>query len=673
MSASDSPAARATARYSRLTRRHGKQSGRPANDRTGRQDADPAGPPSPRNPRPPQRPPRNLGLSDHGAPRDLKPNGHQTAQDPNGHQTAQDPNGQQPAQDPNGQQPAQDQNGRQAAARGPRGPARRRSRGMSLRARMLVMLVGVTTVLLLIMGTVSTYLMARRVDGQLATIGRHLAGVAAVLQDQPYSARGAKHAGYAVVEVPVGTRSPLAVQSLTNGTLTTQLAAAIAQQLGSARLGPVQNLAVRGHQDQAKARLVSHGCGQFPSVNCGPFDISPNIEVVSRWVPATVSGTQTPIPGGPAILLVAEGIGSVRDQVRGFLVAELITGAALIALLAVAGEWLIGRGLEPLDQMTRTANDITTRGDLTARMPDSDDQTEVGRLGSSINTMLDRIQQAFSSRLRSEQKVREFAADASHELRTPLTTIRGYAELYRQGALGPDELPNAMRRIEQEADRMSTLVAELLELARLDRTSSLDLAETDLAGVVRDAVADAIAVEPQRPVRAEAPPRLVAVVDEPRIRQVLANLLGNVRAHTPVHTPVAVRLGVITGGVLIEVADAGPGMSTQDAVRAFDRFHRAADAGAGWEYQDHNQDGNVAAAASAPRLTAADDEPGQEPPDLRNGSPGGSGRAERTSGAGLGLSIVQAIANAHGGRATLESYLGQGTKVRVWLPVRTVP
>ena len=188
--------------------------------------------------------------------------------------------------------------------------------------------------------------------------------------------------------------------------------------------------------------------------------------------------------------------------------------------------------------MTRTANDITSRGDLTARMPDADSQTEIGRLGSSINTMLDRIQHAFSARLRSEQKVREFAADASHELRTPLTTIRGYAELYRQGALGPDQLPNAMRRIEQEAERMSNLVAELLELARLDRTSSLDLTETDLAGVVRDAVADAIAVEPQRPARAEAPPRLVAVVDEARIRQVLANLLGNVRAHTPVTTPV---------------------------------------------------------------------------------------------------------------------------------------
>ena len=267
----------------------------------------------------------------------------------------------------------------------------------------------------------------------------------------------------------------------------------------------------------------------------------------------------------------------------------------------------------------------------------------MGRLGSAINTMLDRIQQAFGARLRSEQKVRQFAADASHELRTPLTTIRGYAELYRQGALGPDQLPNAMRRIEQESQRMSTLVAELLELARLDRTTSLDLTETDLAGVVRDAVADASAVEPERPVRAEAPPQLVAVVDEPRIRQVLANLLGNVRAHTPVTTPVTVRLSELTGGVLLEVADAGPGMSAQDAARAFDRFHRGQDR------------------ANGHGGGRGDGENGRQ----------GEREAGNGAGSGLGLSIVQAIAHAHGGQATLESWPGRGTRVRIWLPART--
>ena len=185
---------------------------------------------------------------------------------------------------------------------------------------------------------------------------------------------------------------------------------------------------------------------------------------------------------------------------------------------------------------------------------------------------------------------------------------------------------------------MSTLVAELLELVRLDRTSSLDLTETDLAIVVRDAVADAAAVEPERPISAQAPPRLIAVVDERRIRQVLANLLGNVRAHTPPSAQVAVRLGQVQGGVVIEVADSGPGMAAEDAARAFDRFHRAGD-----------------------QPDAA--EPGEDNsarPDYASGG-----------GSGLGLSIVQAIATAHGGQATLESWRDHGTRVRIWLPTRS--
>jgi two-component system OmpR family sensor kinase len=457
--------------------------------------------------------------------------------------------------------------------------------------------------------------------------------------------------------------------ALTKDALTSRLEAAVDQWLARPAIASIVSLVQQGHLREADAQLRALGCQLLPRAGCKPVDLGPGLAVVSRLTdPASTGQAGT---AGRAILFVGTDVSASSSQARDFVIAELITGVALILLLALGGEWLI------------------------ARMPDDGDRTEIGRLGGAINTMLDRIQQAFTSRLRSEQKVREFAADASHELRTPLTTIRGYAELYRQGALGPDELPNAMRRIEQESERMSMLVAELLELARLDRTSSLDLAETDLASLVRDAVADAIAVEPERPVHAEAPARLVAVVDEARIRQVLANLLGNVREHTPTGTPAVVRLAETRGGVLIEVADAGPGLSREDAARAFDRFHRAgpaADESAAGT--DPYQEGNGADRATAPYPVAVGPRLGSrgsgsqrvwDPPERSAGSAGGGsesraepggigrGRAERTSGSGLGLSIVQAIAAAHGGRATLDSVEGRGTSVRIWLPVRTVP
>jgi signal transduction histidine kinase len=541
---------------------------------------------------------------------------------------------------------------------------------LSLRARMLVLLVGVTTALLLVMGTVSSYLLAHLVGGQITqasdVLTEHVANLTAMCPSTSSLCLNSYSAGDAVAIVPL--ERTLAAVPVTTGKFTHQLVVAVDSRLREPAFGSVLRLARAGQLSAVTTSITNSGCpakgdshaspagASFPYLNCQPFDIDSagQVQTVTRLVTAGPAGPIVPAsaPAREAIMFVAQPASAAPGIVRQFIIAQLITGAALIALLAVAGEWLIGRGLEPLSEMAATANEISTIGDLTARVPDADDQTEVGRLGSAINTMLDRIQQAFSMRLHSEQKVREFAADASHELRTPLTTIRGYAELYRQGALGPDQLPSAMRRIEQEAQRMSTLVAELLELARLDRTSSLDLIETDLAAVVRDAVADAIAVEPGRPVRAEAPPRLVAVVDEPRLRQVIANLLGNVRAHTPPTTPVAVRLGAISGGVLIEVADAGPGMSADDAIRAFDRFHRAADRSSGSGSDGSGQDGGRADSGRA---------------DSRRAGTG------RTGGSGLGLSIVQAIATAHGGQATLESKPGRGTKVRVWLPVRIVP
>jgi signal transduction histidine kinase len=498
-----------------------------------------------------------------------------------------------------------------------KGPGR-----LSLRARLLVVLIAVTAAFLLVMGGVTAFVLSKRLGGQFDD---SLVSMATRTPEQIQANPG----GYVAVVV---TRFPPTVRPLTGSTGTTETLA------------------------NSIERLIAGGnLGTFvPNTPFGVPGTSPRLRAVARFVrlghagaPAAQAGATH--PGRKfGVLVVARPVAFVTGQVGGIVVAELITGGALILLLALGGRWLIGRGLAPLSEMAGTAQRITTQGDLTARMPDADGSTEVGRLGTAINTMLDRIQQAFGARLRSEAKVRQFAADASHELRTPLTTIRGYAELYRQGALDHDQLPDAMRRIEQEARRMGTLVAELLELARLDRTSSLDITETDLAVLVRDAAADARAVEPARPVRAEAPGSLVAAVDEARIRQVLANLLGNVREHTPVTTPTAVRLAQVRGGVVLEVADSGPGMAADDAARAFDRFHRGA--------ERHGGDADGPAVGYGAHGAASAH------------SANGSRSVAESGGSGLGLAIVAAIAQAHGGQATLESAPGHGTRVRVWLP-----
>ncbi|WP_184888254.1 sensor histidine kinase [Sphaerisporangium siamense] len=319
------------------------------------------------------------------------------------------------------------------------------------------------------------------------------------------------------------------------------------------------------------------------------------------------------MPSGQRVIVFAVPLDEVSDSIRQLVVTELVTGAVLMILLALLGRSLIGKGLAPLSRMATTAKLVAEGGDLSARMPEG--RSEAGHLGSTINVMLTRIQDAFAARWASEERVRRFAADASHELRNPLTTISGYAELYRQGAIPDEEVPQVMRRIEDEAGRMTRLVSELLELARLDKGSPLSVAPVDLTAVAMEVADDFAALNPDHPVRVAAPDRLVAVVDEARIRQVLVNLLANVRAHTPPGTGATVRL---EAPVVLEVSDDGPGMSPENAARAFDRFHHA----------------------------SSDD----------------------SDGSGLGLAIVQAIASAHGGQATLRSLPGQGTVVRVEVP-----
>ncbi|MFD0773800.1 sensor histidine kinase [Streptomonospora algeriensis] len=301
-------------------------------------------------------------------------------------------------------------------------------------------------------------------------------------------------------------------------------------------------------------------------------------------------------------------------------VTQTITAGLLLAGLTLAGRWLIGRGLQPLDDMATTANRISVGSDMSVRMPGSGSHSEAGRLAAAINTMLQRIEDSFAAQRASEERVRAFAADASHELRTPLTTIRGYAELYRQGAIPQEEMRGAMERIENEAHRMSRLVAELLELARLDRTGALQRSGTDLTVLAGEVVGDARALEPEREITLEAPEELWCDADEARLRQILANLLANVREHTHEDTPVAVRLRPEGDTAVLEVADQGPGMTADDLGRAFDRFYRS------------------------------------------NRTPG--------SGSGLGLSIVHAIADAHGGGVDLDSAPGEGTTVTVRIPLQ---
>ncbi len=333
-------------------------------------------------------------------------------------------------------------------------------------------------------------------------------------------------------------------------------------------------------------------------------------------------------PDSAFTLLIAAPLDDVQSTLRRLVVIELIVSSAVLVVLSGSAWWAVRVGLRPLRRIEATTAAIA-EGDLSRRV-DVTDRSEVGRLGASFNTMLGRIEAAFTekeaalaAKEQSEQRLRRFVADASHELRTPLTAIRAHAELFRRGAAHrPEDLALVMRRIEEEAARMGVLVEDLLLLARLDQGRPLERRLVDLSVLAADAAADARAVEPERPVTLEVPGPVLVLGDDARLRQVLGNLLGNVREHTPAGTPVTVRVGATDGTAVIEVADGGPGIAPDDLDKVFERFYRA--------------DGS---------------------------------RTRATGGAGLGLSIVAAIARAHGGEATVRSAPGEGATFVVTLPL----
>jgi len=349
-------------------------------------------------------------------------------------------------------------------------------------------------------------------------------------------------------------------------------------------------------------------------------------------------------------VVVAASLAGIDSTTRQLRTIDLVVSLVVLVLLAGAGAAIVRASLRPLVEIEQTARAIAA-GDLTRRVPERDPRTEVGRLGRALNTMLAQIESAFGARAaseasarrseeqarRSEDRMRRFVADASHELRTPLTTIRGFAELYRQGAgRDPVELDRLMRRIEGQAARMGLLVEDLLLLARLDQQRPLGRDPVDLLALAAEAVNDARAVAPDRQIElvlgtgddgdSGQGSALVVLGDDQRLRQVLANLVNNALTHTPAGSPVEVRVGAapLDGrpGAAVEVVDHGPGLTPEQAERVFERFYRADPA-----------------------------------------------RSHAGGGTGLGLSIVAALVAVHGGTVQVDSVPGRGARFRVVLPL----
>lgn len=369
--------------------------------------------------------------------------------------------------------------------------------------------------------------------------------------------------------------------------------------------------------------------------------------VVAALSPFSYQGEQT-------VAVVAIPLNSNADQLRNLLIVDGVVILLILTALGFGAARLVGVELAPLEHIAEEADDIAG-GKLDRRVPEAAPGTEVGRLGVALNAMLNRIEEAFVERQRSEEKLRQFLSDASHELRTPLASIRGYAELQRTGMLRSDEeRAQAVARIEEQAARMGTLVEDLLALARLDEEREHKVELVDLAAIARDAVSDARALDPEREVSFKADGDALVLGDEARLRQVLTNLLGNAVVHTPAGTPISVEVGVddsTTGG---GTAPAGPG---------------AASAAPAWRGAAHD-------GAAATAYVHVDDAGEGVPAEQRDRiferfhrEAGGTARTRGPAGAGLGLAVVRGIVEAQGGTvAVTDAPLG-GARFTVTLPL----
>jgi two-component system OmpR family sensor kinase len=383
----------------------------------------------------------------------------------------------------------------------------------------------------------------------------------------------------------------------------------------------------------------------FPSGFASEPDPLPELPVYPTGIPASAFGVveQRPSADGSidyrvltergvrpnAIVAIAAPMTAIQAAERELVRTMLVVGLAAMGAILVVAWIVIRRDLLPLERIAATAERIAA-GDLGHRAGVPHDDTEVGRLGSAFDTMLDQIETSFDQQRRaleakdrSEAQLRRFVADASHELRTPLTAVRGYADLYRAGGLAdPEAMATAMDRIGTESRRMAALVDDLLLLARLDQGRPIRRDPVDLSRIVEDAAHDLRAVDPGRPLAAAIEPALVVAGDDDQLRQVVGNLVANVRVHTGPATAVELVLRAIEGSVELRVVDHGPGIDPADGPRVFDRFYRA-----------------------------------------------DAGRSRDSGGTGLGLSIVASLVHAHGGRLWHEATPGGGATFVVSLPL----
>jgi two-component system OmpR family sensor kinase len=391
---------------------------------------------------------------------------------------------------------------------------------------------------------------------------------------------------------------------------------------------PPSNFYVRGFDPDGRVWMAVNDREAEPALpdsnDVGPVPVTVGSINHSdiQWRAMTVRGVRG------ELTTVAIDLSDVASTVRALLWSQVGIGVAVLLVLGIAGYAVVHRSLRPLAEVEQTAAAIAA-GELDRRVPQRDPRTEVGRLSLALNGMLAQIQRAVaSSELSAEQartsedRMRRFITDASHELRTPLTTIRGFAELYRQGAATDIEM--LMNRIESESRRMGLLVEDLLLLARLDQQRPLEQHRVDLLMLASDAVHDARSTAPKRDITMEVldgPGTPEVLGDEARLRQVLGNLVSNALQHTPESAGIAVRVGTSDGNAVLEVCDEGPGMTQDDANRVFERFYRT-----------------------------------------------DSSRARASGGTGLGLSIVDSLVYAHGGTVSVITAPGRGCTFKVSMP-----